>query len=57
MLAKTAIIVFPKTVLNSSSFTGDSFIAGTELATYIINIEKIEAKIPTVTIELALFFP
>jgi hypothetical protein len=57
MLAKTAIIVLPKTVLNSSSFTGDPFIAGTELATYIINIEKIEAKIPTVTIELALFFP
>ena len=57
MLANTAITVLPNTVVNSSSLTGDASIAGTRLATHIINIEKIEAKIPTVTIALALFFP
>ena len=50
MLANTAIIVLPNTFENNSSPTGESTIAGTESATKIIKIEKIDAKIPTVTI-------
>ena len=57
MLAKTAIMVLPNTLENSSSFTGESWIAGKVSATVIIKIENIEAKIPTITIRLAFFLP
>ena len=40
-----------------SLLTGDESIAGTEFATYIIDNEKNEAKIPATTILLAFFFP
>ena len=37
-------------MLNSTSFTGELSIAGTELATYIINIEKIIWKLKRIEI-------
>jgi len=49
--------VLPNTFVNKASSTGEFSIAGTESATYIIRVEKIAAKIPTVTTWLAFFFP
>ena len=50
MLAKTAIAELPNTRSNNSSESGEFSMDGTADPTKMINNEKIEAKIPAITI-------
>ena len=51
MLAKTAIMVLPNTVVNRLSLTGDQLVAETALAVKTINNEKNEANIKRIPIK------
>ena len=50
MEAKTATIVLPNTEVNIPLDTGDQSVAGTYDDVYTISNEKMEAKIPAITI-------